>query len=122
MTGDENDWHGGAFVGNALLQLEAAASGEGNVEHQAVGNSGARLVQKIPCRRECHRAPARGADQEFQRFSYRDVVINNEHDGSDRHWRGTCSAWCARGVHRRSQFTRSPALIAASSDVSLKGL
>ena len=47
------------------------------------------LMNAIPtvaatmCGRECLRLPAFAADQQFQRFTHRDVVVDNEHDGCD---------------------------------------
>ena len=77
---DEDDRHVSPIDGDALLQVETVEARKRNVKHQAARNKGSWAGEEFLCGRECLRLPAFAADQQFQRFAHRDVVVNNEHD------------------------------------------
>ena len=83
VTGDEDDRHVNPIGGDALLQIETVEVRKSNVKHQAARSKDSWAGQEFLRGRECLRLPACAADQQFQRFAHRDVVVNNEHD-----WRG----------------------------------
>ena len=80
VTRDEDDGHVDPIDSDALLKIEAVEVRKINVKNQAARSKDWWAGEEFPCGRKCLRLPACGADQQFQRFAHRDVVINNEHD------------------------------------------
>jgi hypothetical protein len=68
------------MIGHALLHVQPVEVGEGDVEHQAARHVGGRPREKLVRRRVRLRPPAFEADQQLQRFTNRDVVVDNEND------------------------------------------
>ena len=54
---------------------------ERNVKDQAVRDKHSWVIEELLCGCECLRMPAFVLNQELQRLTHRDVVINNEYDG-----------------------------------------
>ena len=80
---DEDDRHVKAVESEALLELETSEVRKVDVKDHATRAGLDRWVsQELLCRRECLRLPTSGLDQQFQRFSHRDVVVNDEHGWS----------------------------------------
>src|ERR1700737_3059459 len=80
VTRDEDDRHVNPIDSDALLQIETTEVWKSNVKYQAARSQDSWASEEFLCGRECLRLPACGADQQFQRFAHRDVVVNNEHD------------------------------------------
>src|ERR1700732_1277591 len=78
---DEYDWHVNPFDSDALLQIETVKARKRNVQYEAARNEHAWVSKEFLCRGECLRLPTLGANQQLQRLTNGDVVINNEYDG-----------------------------------------
>ena len=102
---DEDDRHVRP-IDDPLLEIETIEIGQRHIEHQAARNIDTRPREKLLGGRECLGLPAGVADQQLQRFAYRYIVVNDEHD-----WQAV----------RHGQLARSAALIAFSRAVSLNG-
>src|SRR5580704_6180592 len=85
---DEDNRHVKPIDSDALLQIETIEVRKSNVKYQATRNKDSWASEEFFCGRECLRLPACEANQRFQRFAHRDVVVDNEH------------YWC-RVRHRR---------------------
>ncbi len=134
MTRDEDDGHVRP-VGEPSLQLETVETGQRHVQHQAARTSRARMVEKPLRGLEHLRLPTGGFQQQFQRLSHRDIVVDDEHDTFDiRHGDRHGPAGGHRGAHSirptDDDFVESgchahlpsAASTASISAVSLKGL
>src|ERR1700679_823958 len=80
VAGYKNNRHVIPVHTDVLLQLEAIKPRERNVKNETAGDRDSRMIEKFLCRREGQRTPTFGANQEFQRFANRNIVVNNEHD------------------------------------------
>ncbi len=80
VTGDEDDRHVRPLGGDTFLQIEAVQARKRHVKHQAAWRSDSWTGKEFLRGRECLRLPADAADQQLQRFAYRNVVVDDEHD------------------------------------------
>src|SRR5215831_11565411 len=78
VAGDEDDRHGCLFNGDALLQLETISIRQRDIENEAMRHGNARAREEVLSGREYLRPPALGMDQQLERFTHRNVVVNNE--------------------------------------------
>jgi hypothetical protein len=88
VTRDEDDGHVNPIGSDALLQIEIIETRKTDVQHKAIRDKDWWARQQLLCGCEYLRLPARASDQRFQRFAYRDFVVNNEHD-----WSGAATWW-----------------------------
>jgi hypothetical protein len=77
---DEDDGHVDPIGSDAFLQIETIEVRKRNVKYQAARGKESWAGEEFLCGGESLRLPACAADQQFQRFAHRDVVVNNEHD------------------------------------------
>jgi len=82
LSADENDWHVEASL-EPLLQFETAQARKPEIDDQAARDRAARMREKFLCRGEAFGLPARSPDKPLERFTDRDVVINDENGGCD---------------------------------------
>src|SRR2546423_1572684 len=76
---DKDDRHVSS-VGDELLQIETIKVRKRNVKYQAAWGKDSWTGEEFLCGGERLGLPAREADQQFQRFAYRNVIVNNEND------------------------------------------
>jgi hypothetical protein len=82
MTGDEDDRHVGA-VGQLPLQLEPIQARQRHIEYETGWNRSARAGLKVLRGCEGVGVPARGSNQQLQRFAHGHVIVNNEDSRGD---------------------------------------
>jgi hypothetical protein len=82
-TGDEDNRHVRAFAGDALLKLETIEVWQTHIEYQTARGWWSWTGEKLLRRGEKFRSPAGVRDEELKRFAYRNIVVDNEHDGCD---------------------------------------
>src|ERR1700683_3300601 len=88
---DEDDRHIPALAGYQRLKVQPIKAPQGNIQYEAVGKSTSWVVEEFLGGRECLRLPAFAADQRFQRFAHRDVIVDNKHDRRNFRHRSTPS-------------------------------
>src|SRR5208283_6065733 len=93
---DEDDGHVNSIGSDAHLQIEAIEVRKLNVKYQATRGEDSGTSQELLCGSECFHLAACALDQQFERFSDRDIVIHNEHDRYGAHRADIA------GTHRRS--------------------
>src|SRR5207249_7421411 len=114
------DGHLNPIDGDHLLQVKTVEVGKRHIQNQTVRDNRARASEESLSRRKCFRQPAFEADQRFQRFAHRDVVINNEDD----RYNLRCGCWFrflirARWAHIFPGSTALPIIqLAPSAEVS----
>src|ERR1700689_3122117 len=79
MASNEYDRHVFPVGSDALLQIETIEVRQIDVEYQAAWSDNAWAGQKFLCGRERLRLPTLATDQRFQRFAYRNIVVDNKH-------------------------------------------
>src|SRR6266851_1241535 len=112
---------------DALLQIESTEARKSNVKHQATRSNDSRVGEELLRGLERFSLPPFVADQQFQRFAHRYVVVNHEHD-----WRGaglrhqddldTLSPGHDSSRLQERHGSLSATLSASRRAVSLKGL
>src|SRR5687768_18370996 len=78
MTGNKDDRHFGTIFGNHILKLEATEPREGYIQYQTTRSTDPRTVEERLRGLECFRLPPGPADQGFQRFTHRDVIVDDK--------------------------------------------
>ena len=71
------------FHRNTFLQLQTIESGKRKIQNQAIRYSCARMVEEFLCGNECLNVQAFMTNQKFERFTNRNIVIDDENN-----WRG----------------------------------
>jgi hypothetical protein len=79
VAGDKYNRRVGAFDDDPSLKIKSIEVPERDVKHQAVWNDWPRPGKEFSSECECLGLPAFAANQRFQGFTYRGVVVNNEH-------------------------------------------
>jgi len=81
VTRDEDDWHVDPVDRHPLLQIETVEVRKIDVQYQAAWSDDSWTLQEFLRGRKGLWLPARTADQQFQRFTHRNVVVYDEYDG-----------------------------------------
>ena len=79
---DEDDRYVTPVKSEGLLEFETSEVRIDVKDHATRAGRDRWVSQELLCGRECLRSPPSGLDQQFQRFSHGDVVVNDEHDWS----------------------------------------
>ena len=81
VLGDEDDRQLPPFDSDALLKIQPVDVRQGDVEDETAWHRCSGACEKLPRRCERLALPARYSSKQFQRFTHRDVVSDNEHHG-----------------------------------------
>ncbi len=98
MPGDEDDRHVEPVCCELLLEVEPVLTREADVEHQAAWHSGPLTTQELLGGLERLYLQTDALEEQLQRLSHREVVVDDEHDGRLK-WHRWRVKFVSMGVH-----------------------